>query len=127
MPYFLHAQTPDWQAHLVVEQPWNGNTDTIIIGLDYDATDGYDPAWDVIDTAFKYPLSMRSRIIELESDSGFCAANMKTNIKAFAPVVTWDIYIKADTFQVATDEALPIDSIVLFKWDTTEWNYEDEQ
>lgn len=82
MPYFLHAQTPDWQAHLVVEQPWNGNTDTIIIGLDYDATDGYDPAWDVIDTAFKYPLSMRSRIIELESDSGFCAANMKTNIKA---------------------------------------------
>ncbi|HET8964000.1 MAG TPA: T9SS type A sorting domain-containing protein [Chitinophagales bacterium] len=125
---FSVAQTiPDWQAHLIVEQPWNGNTDTIIIGLDYDATDGYDAAFDVIDTNFQYPLAMRSRITELETDSGFCAANMKVNIKAFAPVVTWDIYIKADTFQPAPDHELPIDSIALFKWDTAQFNYEDEQ
>ncbi|HET8964002.1 MAG TPA: T9SS type A sorting domain-containing protein, partial [Chitinophagales bacterium] len=120
------AQTPDWQAHLVVEQPWNGNTDTIIIGLDYDATDGYDAAFDVIDTNFQYPLAMRSRIVDLETDSGFCAANMKVNVKAFAPVVTWDIYIKADSFD-GNDLEPPFDSIALFKWDTTEFNYEDAQ
>ncbi|HET8963386.1 MAG TPA: hypothetical protein VFM99_05790, partial [Chitinophagales bacterium] len=92
---FLHSQTPDWQAYLLVDQPWNGNTDTIWFGLDYDATNGYDAEWDIMDTAFNYPLAIRLQNGQVQADSNTCAANMHRDIKAFAPEVTWDVFVKA--------------------------------
>jgi len=124
-PYFLHAQTPDWQAYLLVDQTWNGNTDTIWFGLDYDATNGYDAGLDFMDTIFSYPLAIRLQNGQVQADSNTCAANMRRDIKAFAPEVTWDVFVKADTF--TADENLPIDSNFFLRWDTAQFNYSDGQ
>ncbi|MBK8489001.1 MAG: hypothetical protein IPL48_14565 [Bacteroidetes bacterium] len=121
----LVAQSPNWEAYLLVDQTWNGNTDTIWFGVDYDATNGYDAEWDVMDSTFNYPLAMRLQNGQVQSDSNTCAANMRRDIKAFAPEVTWDVFVKADTF--TADENLPIDSNFFLRWDTAQFNYSDGQ
>ena len=117
----IHAQTPDWQAYLLVDQPWNGNTDTIWFGLDYDATNGYDDGLDIMDTTFNYPLAIRLQNGQVQADSNTCAANMRRDIKAFAPEVTWDVFVKADTFTETYEE------YVILRWDTAQFNFSDGQ
>ncbi len=122
----LVAQSPDWEAYLLVDQTWNGNTDTIWFGVDYDATNGYDSEWDVMDSAFNYPLAMRLQNGQVQADSNTCAANMRRDIKAFSPEVTWDVFVKADTFD-GEDINPPYDSLLFLCWDTAQFNYSDGQ
>lgn len=118
---FLFAQTtPDWQAHFVIEKPWNGQRDTIIIGCDYDATEGFDAAFDSINTDFNFPLSVRSNDLLVQSELGSCAANMKTNIKGFDTEVSFDVFVISDTFGLGSYEA------PLIIWDTAEIYFLDD-
>ena len=99
----LYSQIPDWSATLYVQQADSEVADTIVIGLDYEATEGYDMEYDIIDTNFSYPLGIRTGSVSVASDSATCPANMKVNIMlAGQEYVTlyWDTseYVFSDGF-----------------------------
>ena len=115
----LYSQIPDWSATLYVQQADSEVADTIVIGLDYEATEGYDMEYDIIDTNFSYPLGIRTGSVSGASDSATCPANMKVNIMPFADIVTWDVYVISDSFDYFGEE------YVTLYWDTSEYVFSD--
>ena len=66
----VNAQLPPWNTKFIVYHP-DGYTDTLWIGCDENATNGYDEGLDIIDTTFHYPLAIRGYSEEIENDSAF--------------------------------------------------------
>jgi len=115
----LFGQTPDWSANFYVQRTDGIVSDTITIGLAYDATPGFDISYDQIDTNFSYPVGIRTNSYDVEIDSLTCPANMKTNILPFQDIVTWDVYVISDSFDYFGGE------YVTLYWDTSDFTFND--
>ena len=88
-----YAQLPPWNTKFVVYHP-DGYTDTLWIGCDENATDGYDEGLDIIDTSFHYPLAIRGYSEELENDSAYgTCVNLKKDVRGFGYPAVFTFYI----------------------------------
>ncbi|MBK8488735.1 MAG: T9SS type A sorting domain-containing protein [Bacteroidetes bacterium] len=112
----LHAQLPPWNLEFYVYHP-DGQTDTLWVGCDENATAGYDEGLDIIDTTFNTPIAIRgfSQEVEDEFNFGTCV-NLKKDIRPFG-------YPAEFTFYILHDEISTSDSVYL-GWDTSMLNYE---
>jgi len=106
-----YAQLPPWNTKFVVYHP-DGFTDTLFIGCDENATDGYDEGLDIIDTSFHYPLAIRGYSEALENDSAFgTCVNLKKDVRGFGYPATFEFYILYDS--------IAVDENIYLGWDTT--------
>lgn len=112
----IQAQLPPWNLEFYVYHP-NGQTDTLWVGCDENATAGYDEGLDIIDTTFNTPIAIRgfSQEVEDEFNFGTCV-NLKKDIQPFG-------YPAEFTFYILHDEISTSDSIYI-GWDTSMLNYE---
>ena len=111
-----YAQLPPWNTKFVVYHP-DGYTDTLWIGCDENATNGYDEGLDIVDTSFQYPLAIRGYSEEIENDSAFGnCVNLKKDVKGFDNPVIF-------TFYVLHDEITGTGFPAQIGWDTTDFKY----
>ena len=112
-----YTQLPPWNTKFVVYHP-DGYTDTLWIGCDENATDGYDEGLDIIDTSFDTPIAIRGYDEEVESEFGFgSCVNLKRDIRSFDNTDEFTFYILS--------EYSGLDNIYL-AWDSLELNYETD-
>ncbi len=113
---FLSAQLPPWNLQFYIFHP-DGNIDTLWVGCDENATNGYDEGLDVIDTTFNTPIAIRGFSQEVEDAFNFnTCVNLKKDIRPFG-------YPAEFTFYILHDEISTSDSVYL-GWDTSTLNYE---
>jgi Secretion system C-terminal sorting domain len=112
----IQAQLPPWITKFIVYHP-DGYTDTLWIGCDENATDGYDEGFDIIDTTFQYPLAIRGYSEEIENDSAFGnCVNLIKDVKGFDNPAIF-------TFYVLHDEITGTGFPAQIGWDTTDFKY----
>lgn len=111
-----YTQLPPWNTKFIVYHP-DGFTDTLWIGCDENATDGYDEGLDIIDTSFHFPLAIRGYSEEIENDSAFGnCVNLKNDVKSFDNPAIF-------TFYVLHDEITGTGFPAQIGWDTTDFKY----
>ncbi|MBK6730216.1 MAG: T9SS type A sorting domain-containing protein [Bacteroidetes bacterium] len=125
LPFFLlltqqilFAQLPPWNAKFIVYHP-DGFTDTVWVGCDETATDGFDIGLDSLDNSFDYPISIGAFSPEVDAEFGLDnCLNLKREILPFADVRQY-------TFYILYDDAPGLPSQI--KWDSTDFLYEAEE
>ncbi|MBK6732142.1 MAG: T9SS type A sorting domain-containing protein [Bacteroidetes bacterium] len=113
---FMFAQHPPWNAKFIVYHP-DGYTDTLWVGCDENATDGFDEGLDLLDNTFEYPISIGAFSPEVDAEFNLDnCVNLKREILPFADVRQYTFYIVYDD-----SPGLPPQ----IKWDSTDYLYED--
>ena len=112
----MFAQHPPWNAKFIVYHP-NDYTDTLWVGCDENATDGFDEGLDSLDNTFEYPISIGAYSPEVDAEFNLDnCVNLKREILPFADVRQYTFYIVYDD-----SPGLPPQ----IKWDSTDYLYED--
>ncbi len=114
--YHLCAQFPPWELKFIAYHP-NGNTDSIWVGCDDEATVGYDLDFDIVDESLYTPIGIGIYNPVVESELGLSSCtNLERDIKPFDDIVTYEFFLLHSPISV-------IDTIYL-GWDTSTLNYE---
>ena len=114
----LFAQLPPWNAKFIVYHP-DGYTDTVWVGCDETATDGFDIGLDSLDNSFDYPISIGAFSPEVDAEFGSDnCVNLKREILPFEDVRQY-------TFYIVYDDAPGLPPQI--KWDSTDYLYEYEE
>lgn len=112
----IQAQLPPWNLELYVYHP-DGDTDSIWVGCDENATLGYDEDLETINSIFEgiISLGLYNQSVEDIYNLGTCS-NLINEYKPFDDVVTFELFVMHNEISV-TD-------IVYIGWDTTTLGYE---
>lgn len=109
------AQLPPWNAKFIVYHP-EGYTDSLWVGCDENAADGFDEGLDSLDNSFEYPISIGAYSPEVDMEFGLDnCVNLKKEILPFANVRQYTFYIVYDNEVISEP--------VQIKWDSLDFIY----